>query len=246
MQLYVDGVKIVQQPGPTLNYSEPLSPGTHKLTVQAHDVASVTYKQTINVTVPSAAPCALNTASPSVTICSPANGANVSSPFTVIAGTTDSNPVSNIQLWVDGKKLTQQLGGTLNATAALADGMHRLTVQAVDSTGAVIKQNISITVGVWSADPPPCTLNPTSPSVTICTPFNGSTVTSPVTVTAGATDTNSVTSIQLFVDGKGSTIQSGGTFNGSATLASGTHRLTVQAKDSTGAVIKQTVNVTVP
>jgi hypothetical protein len=53
----------------------------------------------------SAAQCALNPTSPSVTICSPANGAAVTSPVSVVAGTTDTaHPVTAMKVYLDSAR----------------------------------------------------------------------------------------------------------------------------------------------
>jgi nitrogen fixation protein FixH len=249
MQLYIDGKGSTQQSGATFNTSATLATGTHRLTVQAKDSAGTLFKQTINITVSSGGggnpgPCTLNPTSPSVTICAPLNGATVTSPVTVTAGSTDTTSVSNIELFVDGIGQTTQQGGTLNATAALTPGSHRLAVQAIDAAGTTFKQIIYVTASDPGGNPGPCTLN-SAPSVTICTPSNGATVSSPLTVTAGTTDTKSVSYIQLYVDGSAKITQTGGTLNATATLTAGSHRLTVQARDSAGVVFKQTITVIV-
>jgi hypothetical protein len=66
-----------------------------------------------------------------------------------------------------------------------------------------------------------------------------------VQVIAGTTDSGTVSFIQAYVDGSPVVTQKGGTLNASLTMSSGTHRLTVQAKDSAGVVFKQTINITV-
>lgn len=93
-----------------------------------------------------AAPCTLNTASPSVTICKPANNASVTSPVPVVAGTTDHNTVSFVQAYLDGKAVVTQTGNKLNTSIPMAAGAHRVTVQAKDSAGVIFKQTIDITV----------------------------------------------------------------------------------------------------
>ncbi len=146
IQLFVDGIANTKQSGAVLNTSAPLTPGSHRITVQAQDVTGLIFKQTLYVTAGSGtSPCTLNTASPSVTICTPANNATVTSPLTVSAGTTDTNPVSTIQLYVDGSAKVTQNGGTLNGSVTLTAGSHKLTVQAKDSTGTTFKQTIYVT-----------------------------------------------------------------------------------------------------
>jgi hypothetical protein len=188
-------------------------------------------------------PCTLNASSLSVTICTPANNGSVTSPVTVSAGATDTNLVVTTQLYVDGIQKGAQNGAIFNGSATLTPGTHRLTVQSKDSTGQLFKQTIYVTAS--SGNPGPCTLSTVSPSVTICAPANNAKVTSPVTVSAGTTDSLTVTQIQLYVDGAQKGTQSGGTLNINATLTSGTHKLTVQAKDSAGTIFKQTIYVTV-
>jgi len=90
-----------------------------------------------------------------------------------------------------------------------------------------------------------CALSSLSPSVTICTPQNNATVTSPVKLSAGSTDTKIVSYMQLYVDGVKQLTAPGGTLNTSVTLAAGSHRLTVQAKDSAGTLFHKTVNILV-
>jgi hypothetical protein len=188
-------------------------------------------------------PCTLNSTSPSVTICGPTDGATVSSPVQVVAGTTDANAVSFIQVYVDGSAQLTKTGGTLNDPVAMAAGAHRFTVQAKDSTGAVFKQTISISV---SAPTGSCMVNTASPTVTICTPANNATVASPVHIVAGSTDTtNTIKYIQVYVDGTAQFTQPGGKLDTSVAMASGVRRLTVQATDAQGIVFKQTFSITV-
>src|ERR1039458_4605370 len=68
--------------------------------------------------------------------------------------------------------------------------------------GLLISQLFSLLLVVSAAAAAaPCALNPTSPTVTICTPANGATVSTPVTVTAGTTDTaHPVTAMIVYVD----------------------------------------------
>jgi phospholipase C len=91
-----------------------------------------------------------------------------------------------------------------------------------------------------------CTLNPQNQTVTICTPASGATVNSPVSVSAGVTDSNAVKVIQIYVDGVNVYhVLNATQINTSVTMTNGTHRLTVQAQDSTNTVFKSTENVTV-
>ena len=61
------------------------------------------------------APCALSTVNPSVTICTPVNGATVTSPVRIVAGTTDSRRVTVMQIYLDGVKVYQVNAKSLDA-----------------------------------------------------------------------------------------------------------------------------------
>jgi VCBS repeat-containing protein len=79
--------------------------------------------------------------------------------------------------------------------------------------------------------------------VTICQPGANTTVSSPVQVIAGTTDTRTVTLMQIYLDGKKVYEVKASSLNTSLTMSAGTHRLTVQAYD--GSWFKQTINITV-
>ncbi len=194
------------------------------------------------------AQCTLNTASPSVTICTPTNGATVSSPVNIVAGTTDNaSTVTLLQIYVDGVKQYQVSASQLNTSLSLSSGSHRLTVQAKDAAGTIFKQTIYITVGTsgGGGGTAPCTLNTANPSVTICSPANNSTVSSPVNVVAGTTDSNKVTAMKIYLDGVAVYSTTANQLNTTLSMSSGTHRIAVQAWDSVGQVFKSVIYVTV-
>src|SRR5512146_1512632 len=192
------------------------------------------------------AQCTLNTASPSVTICSPSNGATVGSPVNIVARTTDnSSAVKYLQIYIDGTQQYQVSSNQLNTSLSMSAGTHRLTVQAVDAAGTIFKSTINITVSSGSGGGGPCTLNTANRTVTICTPANNATVTSPVNVVAGTTDSNKVTAMKIYLDGVSVYSISSNQLNTSITISSnGTHRIAVQAWDSAG-TFKSVVNVNV-
>jgi hypothetical protein len=90
--------------------------------------------------------CQLSTANPSTTICSPAAGGTVSSPVTIIAGSTDSTPVKLLQIYVDGKKAYEAALTAVYVSLPVSAGSHRITAQAVDTNNVVFKKSINVTV----------------------------------------------------------------------------------------------------
>ena len=93
---------------------------------------------------------------------------------------------------------------------------------------------------------PPCTLKTTGPSVTICTPVKGATLSLPLHVVAGIKDANPINSATVLVDGKQ-------LYSTTSTIVdvylsgvtAGSHTLLVKAVDSTGASFSQSFAVTV-
>jgi phospholipase C len=193
------------------------------------------------ISADAAVPCALNQTNPSVTVCTPAANALVQSQMNVVAGSTDSNQVTAMQLYVDNKLVYKVSASTLNTFVTLPVGYHLITVQGWDTTGATFKTNVPV------AMQPPCALNPTNQTVTICSLVAGSVVSQPFHVVAAATDTNPVKSMTLFIDGVGK----GGISNSAIldlyvnNVTLGTHSIAVQAQDSAGVLFKQKFNVTV-
>lgn len=80
-------------------------------------------------------------------VTSPVNHGTYSNPVPVAATASGSNPVSQIQVWVNSKEVFHVSGGSLNANITLPVGTNeRFVVQAVDSKGTVAKVVESITV----------------------------------------------------------------------------------------------------
>ncbi len=183
-------------------------------------------------------PCTLNTTQPSVTICEPANGATVTTPVHIVAGTNSATTVTRVEVWVDGVKKYQVNSHDLDIDLDIPVGTHRLTVQAYN--GTYFKSTVNITVSGAAGY---CTPGTTSPSVTICSPANNATVTSPVPITAVTTSSSAVQFMQVYVDGAKQYQSDGGTLNTSVAMSAGTHRLTVQAYN--GSYFKSTEYITV-
>jgi hypothetical protein len=91
-----------------------------------------------------------------------------------------------------------------------------------------------------------CSAPSTARTVHICSPTNGSTVSSPVKISATAKPGSSTIQVmQVYVDGvKKYEKTSTNTISTSLSMSAGAHRVTVQAKDSAG-YFRSTVNITV-
>ena len=89
----------------------------------------------------------------------------------------------------------------------------------------------------------PCTLSTANPSVTVCTPTTNALVESPVQVSAGTTDSHTVTAVQIYVDNKLVKQVNTSTIDTFINLSVGKHLVTVQGWDNTGATFKTNVPV---
>jgi hypothetical protein len=111
-----------------------------------------------------------------------------------------------------------------------------------DQDGFVMKFNFASSGGGGTS----CSAPSTARTIHICSPTNGSTVSSPVKVSATAKPGSSTIQVmQVYVDGvKKYEKTSTNNISTSLSMSAGAHRVTVQAKDSAG-YFRSTVNITV-
>lgn len=132
-----------------------LPAGSYTATESATGYSSLSSSDTVNngfmtqmdfYPVAQSATCTLSTTDPSVTICTPAANATVSSPVNIVAGTTASAGVTYMQVYVDGVKQQTIYAASINVNQAMTTGTRHLTVQARLNNGTYAKNSISITV----------------------------------------------------------------------------------------------------
>ena len=181
--------------------------------------------------------CTLSTQNPSVTICTPTAG-NVPSPVHVVAGSTDSNQVTAMQIYVDDTLVYQVLTNSIDTWIPLSVGNHRMQVKGWDRNGAFY-QNVNV------SQTPLCALS-SPPSVNICTPGPGATVSTPIHFAAEANDPNPVTNMKLYLDGVVTSTGTSAIFDNWITnMPAGAHVLKLQATDSQSNVFSRTISLTV-
>lgn len=192
--------------------------------------------------LPAAPPLCAPPTTNGVNICTPTNGATVSSPVRVTAAGKMSNPMKLMELWIDGVKKASQPGGQLDYSATLANGTHALTVYAVDTSDAKTNKKISITVNTTSS-----TCSAPSAGVNVCSPPSGGTVSSPVRVLAAAkSSTNApIVSMELWADGAKKTTQSGDHLDFTLSFTNGSHNVSVYGIDSSNTKVNKKVFFTV-
>jgi Big-like domain-containing protein len=134
--------------------------------------------------------------------CAPYANSSINAPFQVIAsGTSGRGQVKLMELWADGKKVTQTNGTPFDEPVTLPAGTHELTVIELDTTGAFAK-SARLTVSVEGNNGDTCNL-PGGPGVNVCEPIRDSCHTSSwVTVLAAAKGrSGTVSRMELWVNG---------------------------------------------
>jgi hypothetical protein len=91
--------------------------------------------------------CEAELTDPSVTMCSPGDGATLRSPAIVRAVTRDSSsPVVRTEVWVDFVKVYEIKLAATYAKIPLTIGSHRLTVQSMDHNGVFFKKTVYVNI----------------------------------------------------------------------------------------------------
>lgn len=232
LELWIDGNKIGNYPGATMDTTVPETTGTHTATVIEVDsnynyVKSAPVPYTVGGT---SGGCAAPS-SPGVNVCAPTPGESATSPVTFsAAATAASGAVDHTELWIDGNKIGNYLGSMMNTAVQESAGTHTATVVEVDSTGNYIKSApVTYTVGGTSS----ACAAPSSPGVNVCAPSQGSTVASPVTfLAAGTGASGTVDHLELWIDGNKIGDYPGSQVNAQVAEPSGSHTATVVEVDT--------------
>jgi len=223
MRIYVDNVSVYSNSSNRIDTSISMATGSHVLVVQAWDSKGIVFKSQITITV---------TPPGRVTISSPTNGATVPSPVRVVASASSSNPITAMAIYVDNVSVYTNSSNSIDTLVTMAAGSHTVLVQAWDSTGAFFKSQVTITATVPSG-------------VTVSTPKNGATAGSPVHVVASASSRNPITAMRIYVDSLSVYNNSTNKIDTQVSMTTGNHNMVVQAWDSTGAVFKTPLTITV-
>jgi hypothetical protein len=138
--VWVDGKKVGEQLTHAfsnysfLDASVALAAGSHAITVYGTGWDNTLQSKSFTLTVGSGGSCPF--VGNGVNLCSPASGATVSSPVTVLASSNIPGTLARMEVWIDGvKKYTETTSATLSYTISLAAGSHRFAVFAVNTAG---------------------------------------------------------------------------------------------------------------
>lgn len=168
---------------------------------------------------------AVASVAPNITITSPVANSTVSTPFLLqaVAGPCSGKTVTSMGYSIDSGSTTVIRGASINTKVSSPTGAHTLYVRS-SGRGVSCVTDIPLTV---VAAPPPVTTN-----LTVTTPANDASVTTPFQLAASATECRSkaVTSMGYSIDTTSKqTVLNGTSINASVASATGTHTLYVTA-----------------
>jgi hypothetical protein len=90
-----------------------------------------------------------------VTVSSPAAGSTAGSPVHFVASATSTHPITAMRIYVDNLSVYLVSASSLNTSVIMSAGTHSVVVQAWDTTGAVFKTPMNLTVGNSAPTPTP-------------------------------------------------------------------------------------------
>jgi len=182
----------------------------------------------------------------SVTVSSPANGAEVTSPFTLSASASDcsSQSISALGYSLDSSPDTTIVNGaSVNAQIPAAVGAHTLHVKSWGNQGSSCVTDVAITVTATTA---PDTTG--SSGISVSSPGSGASVSTsfPVTASAASCSNESVVAMAYSLDnGANAATVNGTSLSATASAGAGAHTLHVKSWGNKGAGCAVAIPITV-
>jgi phospholipase C len=179
------------------------------------------------------------TASATVTVSSPTPSSDVASPVHYVAtasATSCSKGVAAMGIYVSNQLVYTTSSASLNTYIDLSNGQYYTVVQEWDNCGGASSTAVPITVGSVPN------------GVSVSSPANNSTVTSPVqyTATAGSPScAQGVAAMGIYVDNTLAYKTSGSSINTQLSLSGGPHQTVVQEWDNCGGAATTPIDITV-
>lgn len=258
-RLYLDSNPVYSSSQASINTPITVTSGFHTLVLVSYNTGNQSFTSSTNFTVPAnnSSGCYPATGY-GVSICSPVAGStNPSSPSTVTltAGAiAQSGNITAIRAYIDNVAVATVNNASLSNSFQIsqpvnvAPGTHRLVVVGYQSNGGSVTKSETFTV----TNAGPCAPPNGEQGVAICSPGGTATVTSPLTVSAGAYQLGgNIFSIRIYLDNVAeATIanpKSSTTFSitQSITAAPGKHNLVVVAYPNGGGSFTASETVTV-
>jgi hypothetical protein len=114
-------------------------------------IANYNLQFLLNTTTGNFPPCFAPNAFKGIHVCSPSSGSSVSSPVHFQVGAAGQTPMRKVEVWVDGKKVGEQLAGFshytfMNKSLAITSGSHTVTIFAAGWDNWLEKTTFSLNV----------------------------------------------------------------------------------------------------
>jgi hypothetical protein len=177
--------------------------------------------------------CGLSGIAEGVQICTP--GSSATSPVKFSIGAAGPTPMRTAAVWVDGKKVAEQLTHAfsnysfLDASVPLAAGSHAITIYGTGWDNTLQSKSFTLSVGTGGSCPF------VGNAVNLCQPLNESTVSSPVTVLASSNVPGTLARMEVWIDSvKKYTETNSATLSYTLSLPPGSHRFAVFAVNTAG------------
>jgi PKD repeat protein len=223
MQIYLAGTLVYQVNAASLDTTIAASSGTQSLTIKGWDSSGRNFSKSILVSVTNSNQPPL--ASLSLSATSLLAGASITA-STAASSDPDGTIASSQINFGDGTVVT--------ATSAT----HQFRIAGTFTVKATVTDN----GGASSTTSKTVTVNPQF--VTITSPSFTSTTSSSITVSGSGFSGYGVTTMQVYIDGSLRSQVSGTSISTTASLGKGTHTITLQGWDRSGAAFKKSMSVT--
>jgi Carboxypeptidase regulatory-like domain/Bacterial Ig domain len=167
----------------------------------------------------------------------------------MVRSASNCEPIAGATVSTDGASTTTDKNGRYSLS--LAPGNHEVSAEIPGWSNGARSESVydgfdtDLNFFLNQSAESPCPLNPESPSVTICSPKDGSVVSSPVNVVAATTDASAVTGIQALLDGNLVSQLQAAALAASLNAQPGNHHLTIKAQDKAGASFESSVDFSV-
>lgn len=148
-KVYFNGVYSFSSTGRNLTaYSSiQVTANWNTMKVVASASNGTTYTKSVQFKLYYSAPaCGRNGCGPGITIQSPGNYEDVTSPFVISAKTSGANPITTMKVYVDNTLVNTTYGSSVYLHQKASQGTHLVTVQAWDTKGILYKLQETVNV----------------------------------------------------------------------------------------------------
>lgn len=202
------------------NIMLPLADGDYTVSAMAYDASGNTgLSEQVSFSVRTR-----ETIPPNVSISSPLNGSMTNSPVNIIVDASDNVGVASVDLYLDNSLVQTFSASPFEHLADLLPGSHEAMAVARDADGNAAT---STTVQFEVRDT-------TLPNTSLTTPVDGASVSSPVTISADASDNIGVSRVELYVDDLLKATLPTAPYSTAIDLPAGSHSAYSKAYDATG------------